>query len=83
MGIVNCANEQYGHVHRDPFIERHLGRTWEHSVHRTTLEVLGRSGSTEGAPELVRALEAELTAVRPHLEALPARRRSEGGAAAS
>jgi PAS domain S-box-containing protein len=48
------------------------------------LEVLGRSGSTEGAPELVRALEEELAAVRPHLEALPQRhpRRSGGGAAA-
>jgi two-component system sensor histidine kinase/response regulator len=49
------------------------------------LEVLGRSGSTQGAPELVRALEEELAAVRPHLEALPERhpRRSGGGAAAS
>ncbi len=37
------------------------------------LEVLGRSGSTEGAPELVRALEEELAAVRPHLEELPRR----------
>jgi CheY-like chemotaxis protein/HPt (histidine-containing phosphotransfer) domain-containing protein len=51
------------------------------------LEVLGRSGSTEGAPELVRALKEELAAVRPHLEALPGRhpRRagSPGGAPAS
>jgi PAS domain S-box-containing protein len=37
------------------------------------LEVLGRSGSTEGAAELVRALEAEYAAVRPQLEALPGR----------
>jgi PAS domain S-box-containing protein len=37
------------------------------------LEVLGRSGSTAGAPELVRALEEELAAVRPHLEELPRR----------
>jgi CheY-like chemotaxis protein/HPt (histidine-containing phosphotransfer) domain-containing protein len=37
------------------------------------LEVLGRSGSTEGAPDLVRALEEELAAVRPHLEELPRR----------
>jgi HPt (histidine-containing phosphotransfer) domain-containing protein len=37
------------------------------------LEVLGRSGSTAGAPDLVRALEEELAAVRPHLEELPRR----------
>jgi PAS domain S-box-containing protein len=49
------------------------------------LEVLGRSGSTEGAPDLVRALEEELAAVRPHLEALPGRhpKRAAGGAAVS
>jgi PAS domain S-box-containing protein len=35
------------------------------------LEVLGRSGSTEGAAELVQALAAEYAAVKPHLEALP------------
>ncbi len=37
------------------------------------LEVLGRSGSTEGAPDLARDLEDEFAAVRPELEALPAR----------
>jgi PAS domain S-box-containing protein len=37
------------------------------------LEVLGRSGSTEGAAELVQALEAEYAAVKPQLEALPGR----------
>jgi PAS domain S-box-containing protein len=37
------------------------------------LEVLGRSGSTEGAPDLARALEEEFLAARPFLEALPAR----------
>ena len=49
------------------------------------LEVLGRSGSTEGAPDLARSLEEEYAAVRPHLEALPARhpRRAAAGAAPS
>jgi CheY-like chemotaxis protein len=37
------------------------------------LEVLGRSGSTEGAPDLARLLEEEYAAARPFLEALPAR----------
>jgi PAS domain S-box-containing protein len=47
------------------------------------LEVLGRSGSTEGAPALVRTLEEEYAAVRPHLEALPGRhpKRAAAGAA--
>jgi two-component system sensor histidine kinase/response regulator len=51
------------------------------------LEVLGRSGSTEGAADMVRELEEELAAVRPHLEELPRRHpkrmRSAEGPAAS
>ena len=47
------------------------------------LEVLGRSGSTEGAPEIARSLEEELTAVRPLLEALPARHPKRAGAASA
>jgi two-component system sensor histidine kinase/response regulator len=42
------------------------------------LETLGRSGSTEGAPELVEALESELAVVRPQLEALPERHPKRG-----
>jgi HPt (histidine-containing phosphotransfer) domain-containing protein len=45
------------------------------------LEVLGRSGSTEGASELARALEEEYAAVKPHLEALPGRHPRRAGAA--
>ncbi len=44
------------------------------------LEVLGRSGSTEGAPEIARTLEEELQAVRPQLEGLPARHPKRAGA---
>jgi glutamate dehydrogenase/leucine dehydrogenase len=43
MGIVNCANEAYGYVNDDPFIERHLEKEWEHSVYQTTLRVLGKA----------------------------------------
>jgi HPt (histidine-containing phosphotransfer) domain-containing protein len=43
------------------------------------LEVLGRSGSTEGAAEIARALEEELVAVRPQLEALPSRHPKRAG----
>jgi CheY-like chemotaxis protein/HPt (histidine-containing phosphotransfer) domain-containing protein len=44
------------------------------------LEVLGRSGSTEGAPGLASALEQEYAAVKPHLEALPGRHPRRTGA---
>jgi CheY-like chemotaxis protein len=44
------------------------------------LEVLGRSGSTEGAPELARALEERFVEVRPQLEALPGRHPKRAGA---
>jgi PAS domain S-box-containing protein len=47
------------------------------------LEVLGRSGSTEGAAEIAHALEEELAAVRPQLEALPGRHPKRAGAAPS
>ncbi len=47
------------------------------------LEVLGRSGSTEGAPGLAPRLEEEFEAVRPHLEALPGRHPKRAGAAPS
>ena len=47
------------------------------------LEVLGRSGSTEGAPDLARALEEEYAAVKPHLEALPGRHPKRAGPAPS
>jgi PAS domain S-box-containing protein len=47
------------------------------------LEVLGRSGSTAGAGALARALEKEYAAVKPHLEALPARHPRRAGAGAA
>jgi len=44
------------------------------------LEELGREGSTDGAPDLVSALEEQLALVRPLLEALPERHPLRGGA---
>ncbi|MDR3625212.1 MAG: Glu/Leu/Phe/Val dehydrogenase family protein, partial [Ignavibacteriaceae bacterium] len=43
MGIVNCANEQYGYVNDDPFIERHFSTDWEHSIYQMALMVLKKS----------------------------------------
>jgi glutamate dehydrogenase/leucine dehydrogenase len=43
MGIVNCANEQYGSLRKDPAIHRHFDRSWEHGVHAVTTKVLEHS----------------------------------------
>jgi glutamate dehydrogenase/leucine dehydrogenase len=48
MGIVNCANEQYGRVGspedmEDPAIVRHMGREWDNSLFNVVNEVLGAS----------------------------------------
>ncbi len=52
MGIVHCANEQYGRLSHDPAIERHFGREWENSVYvitTKTLEMAAREGLTTAA----------------------------------
>jgi glutamate dehydrogenase/leucine dehydrogenase len=43
MGIVNCANEQYGRLENDPAITRHFSRDWEDSVYRVTRRILEHS----------------------------------------
>ena len=43
MGIVTCANEQYGYINNDPFIEMHLNKNWKYSIYKTSLEVLKES----------------------------------------
>ncbi len=50
MGIVNCANEQYGYVTHDGFIEQHLSKDWEHAIYKTTLKVLKKSGQSGRPP---------------------------------
>lgn len=66
MGIVNCANEQYGYLPGDPAIERHLGREWDNSVFvitRKCLELAEREGITTAAAANRMADEAALV---PH-----------------
>ncbi|MBC8069890.1 MAG: Glu/Leu/Phe/Val dehydrogenase [Deltaproteobacteria bacterium] len=43
MGIVNCANEQYGRLDHDPGIERHFGREWDNAVYVVVRRVLERA----------------------------------------
>jgi leucine dehydrogenase len=47
MGIVTCANEQYGYVNEDPFIELHFSRDWEHSIYNRAKQVLNESLKTD------------------------------------
>ncbi|HLT39424.1 MAG TPA: hypothetical protein VK034_24240, partial [Enhygromyxa sp.] len=49
MGIVNCANEQYGIVPDDLAITRHFSRGWDNAVFvvvKRILEVSSREGIT-------------------------------------
>jgi len=46
MGIVNCANEQYGYVNNDSIIEQHFSKDWEFSIYNTAIKVLKESNSS-------------------------------------
>ena len=43
MGIVYCANEQYGYINNDPLIENHFSREWDHSIFNRTAQILKES----------------------------------------
>ncbi|MCA9684930.1 MAG: hypothetical protein KC457_22295 [Myxococcales bacterium] len=45
MGIVNCANEQYGNLPHDPAIERHFSRDWDNAVFVITKRILALAAS--------------------------------------
>jgi leucine dehydrogenase len=53
MGIVNCADEQFGYLNNDPHFERHLQKDWEFSIYRMTLKVLRESQTGKKPPEKV------------------------------
>ncbi len=54
MGIVNCANEQYGYVNEDLLIENHYSKDWKYSVYKMAVKVLEESQKT-GTPPAVTA----------------------------
>ncbi|MCP4678465.1 MAG: Glu/Leu/Phe/Val dehydrogenase [Deltaproteobacteria bacterium] len=71
MGIVNCANEQYGYMENDPTITAHLVRTNPTGIFRRTQEVLARakeSGNTTAtqAQKLADELAQELHPIWGH-----------------
>jgi glutamate dehydrogenase/leucine dehydrogenase len=66
MGIVNCANEQYGSFESDPAIEAHLQRGTPHGIFRRSLEVFERARRAQrSTAEEAEALADEL-ARQPH-----------------
>lgn len=56
MGIVNCADEQFGYVDHDPAFERHLGDRWHNSIYNLSLQVLETAKRSRKTPARV-ALE--------------------------
>jgi glutamate dehydrogenase/leucine dehydrogenase len=66
MGIVNCANEQYGWFEDDPAITRHFDRNWEGSVYRVTRTVLERAAATGITSTAAANALADELAERPH-----------------
>lgn len=66
MGIVNCANEQYGVLPEDPAVLRHFDPSWPSSVHAITRAVLERArGSGLTTASAANQLADELAA-EPH-----------------
>jgi leucine dehydrogenase len=66
MGIVNCANEQYGSLDQDPAILRHFDRDWQGSVYRVTRAVLARASSSRVTSAGAANALADELAEQPH-----------------
>ena len=66
MGIVNCANEQYGYVDQDSGLARHLDYSWEYSVYQTSLRVLDRAQKTLTHPHQAAVQSAEELSMIKH-----------------
>lgn len=66
MGIVQCANEQYGSLPGDPALERHFGRDWDGSVFHTTRRVLELARERSLTPTQAANLLADDLSTQPH-----------------
>ncbi len=66
MGIVNCADEQYGYVTDDPAIERHLGDEWESGIYRLALAVLAEAEENRVPPARVARKLADRRSLETH-----------------
>lgn len=50
MGIVYCANEQYGFIDGDPMVEVHLDRSAPSGIFQRCIEVFGRAAESGRTP---------------------------------
>ncbi len=71
MGIVYCANEQYGYVTQDPAIDQHMSDDWEFSIYRMTQKVIELSRKQnkptgQAAIELAEQLSTSLHPIFGH-----------------
>ena len=66
MGIVNCSNEQYGHMSDDPFVEKHFTKDWDYSIYQMSLKVLKASRQTGEPPAKVAMGMADKLSLEKH-----------------
>jgi glutamate dehydrogenase/leucine dehydrogenase len=66
MGIVHCADEQYGSLSPDPRLELHLGESWENSIYRLVLEVVSTARAHGATPARIALDLAERRSLEPH-----------------
>jgi glutamate dehydrogenase/leucine dehydrogenase len=66
MGIVNCANEQYGVIEQDPFIMSHLERNWPTGIYQRSLEVFQRASKSGRTPTEEAEMLADALSLEPH-----------------
>lgn len=66
MGIVQCANEQYGSLSNDPAFDRHFSREWDGSVFRTTRRVLALAKERSLTPTRAANALADELSNEPH-----------------
>jgi hypothetical protein len=71
MGIVSCANEQYGRVGPlgsivDPAVARHLGKDWDSSVFNVVTRVLTEAAEMGETPAQAANRQADAAAKELH-----------------
>ena len=66
MGIVNCANEQYGCIEPDPNVLTHLDREQPQGIYKRCLEVLQRAQRSGKTPTAEAVALAEELSVEAH-----------------
>ncbi len=66
MGIVNCANEQYGNLSPDPAIRSHLERDHASGIFQRTQEVLRKAAASDKPAAIAASQLADELALEQH-----------------